>query len=252
MKSELRLIDQISMKFEESWNPEQGAQEIFAFITEEQPPNELANALCTELILIDLHRRWQHWGSNSLEGFEIDELILALAEKTASRYILEAQSHGIHLNEQQIQQISEEDFISRARYGNVPRPEVEFPKKKATRFQPHIAIVKEGKKLFEDVFWSPIVVGRQAVGEPLPFAWVDQENRVKLICEIGQEPLISRSQFSLQIVNRNYAVIQNISSNRHFSVKGKHVAPGQRLLLEMPIEIGLDILSVVASRNSKR
>ena len=259
MQSELRDIDTICMEFESSWRPDQGMDPILLRMREYcttagQIP---AARLFTELCMVDIDRTWRSWGALDFAGKDVDSTLRALADlQQRSRYLQTAEDLGIALSEREIRELNQHEWVARIKYGDAPRASCEADQhdlENSQASQPRISIGDSRQNKFEASLLGKIIIGRQSEGEPGPFSWLEHQDGRKLVCVEGKFPQISRTQLSIEMVNRLHVLIENLSSNRHFSVDHTDiVAPAHRALTKLPLNIDLSILQVRISRSNTR
>ena len=203
--------------------------------------------------MIDIDRRWKQWGDRDLMKCSLGAINRELDRQIrADGYISAAQQRGIRFSAAQIGEIAQRELIARARYGDAPAHFSGIESgtmKKISVHQPGIMIYREGQPVIEDHFWSPITVGRQSAGESLPFSWVENHGVPKLVCCEGRQSLVSRRQFGIHIVNARFAIIENLSSNRHFLIQDEIcVAPQEQRAVALPLTVDLDVIHLAVCR----
>ena len=250
----LKQIDQIAMTFERDWQHDQPVERIIQTLKNADLDNHFVPELATELVLIDLDRRWQHWEQQIASLDDAQVLLDTLAEiPTADTYCRLIAFHSIPISDTQLDELLRLEFSARAKYGDAPVPRLELAEatlQQLEPYKPNISIERESKKMFAGSFWGPIQVGRQSKNQPEPFQWHVQDEQRTLVCADGQNTKISRNQLGLNVVSFKKAVLKNRSSNRHIATNGNViVAPGQSVIVKFPIVIDLIELQITVHRS---
>ena len=254
MDQNLKKLDELAEKFEKNWAEVHSIEDAVRFVKSHPSKIDEAVVAC-EIFSIDVERRWQHWDTSI--NVELDVASLEEMKKvipSSDDYIRLANKHQIFLNEQLLADLQTHEFKSRVQYGDCPQPSELVDskvKRKMAAEQPVVKLFEGGNTEFLDGFWGGILAGRQADGDSPPYSWSTEGQIKKLVCSEGANPMVSRNQLEILVVNQRYVLLKNNSSNRHLNKIGRtgRLAPQEAKLFELPVRIRLDSVVLEISRN---
>lgn len=249
MSVDLEQIDQIAMEFESVWRVPMNLAEICRFADWRCGQDTAGPDLIVELLMIDFDRRWQTFAAGIEQGQHVLELLIQCDSlPTAQDYCVDLQAAGRPLPDHWSQALIQHEYVTRARLGDIPRPGPDLASevvRKLETARPEILIQEAGQAPWRQQVWGRIQVGRQAAHEPLPFCLIPLESFDRVVCTGLDNSRISRQQAMIRMVSAQFAIIENCSRNREFTLnRATTLCPGDQVVAALPFSFQLDELKV--------
>jgi hypothetical protein len=240
----LNLIDEIAMKFETDWRPEQSLRTITTVAADGRFDLEEQKKALLELIMIDMDRRWHAFSAAVTVAGDPNELLHRKREIPTTRdYFEQIMMPAGFMDFADCHDVLKHEFVTRARIGDVSAPSAEIAPsvvQKISTTRPELQIWCAGRPVFKEQCWGDMQIGRQSQSDPPPFCLLSSSTGARVICASRENARVSRQQTRISLLTPFFAAIANTSSNRHFKVNDEILAPGATQLLELPLVFNLD------------
>jgi hypothetical protein len=235
----IREIDGICREFETHWQAEKGLDELPRFVEQRVVlQSDSFYDLLLELSLLDIEKRWKSRSDQLNAQLERSSSNLSpdLPFPAAYRVYLEL-FDSARIDPDLQRTLAQAELNARWAFGDIPELE-DFQGEGLRLRQPEVSIpaiklFARGKVLAQLDLTGPVVVGRQAVGEPSSPTVLPGKPK-KLICSELTDTTTSRNQLLIEAVAKAVVRLENGSRNRNLSIGGNmNLAPGESRLCKI-------------------
>jgi hypothetical protein len=241
----IREIDGICREFETHWQAERRLDELRGFAAQRVVlQSDSFHDLLLELSLLDIEKRWKSRSDRlnaQLERSPSNQTSDLTFPSEFRAYLELFDPERIDADLQRT--LAQAELNARWAFGDIPewedvqgdglrlrQPEVTVPA---------IKLVARGKVLAQLDLTGPVVVGRQAVGEPSSPTVLPGKPK-KLICSELTDTTTSRNQLLVEAVAKAVVRLENGSRKVNLCISGnQNLAPGENRLFK--IQRSLDI-----------
>jgi hypothetical protein len=238
-KLSIEDLDRIAVNFEQKWTS--GIALIEILKTTEQNVSSRASCfseLLAELILIDIEKRWRHrCGQMQSRFYSTPNGLISDTEPqpTLIDYLNLFPQQPV--DDAIRRQLAQNELNARWTFGDIPdlgsyvkdignlrKPDV---------IVPVIRLMMANGAQTQMELIGRIMIGRQAIGEPLPPAIVEGTHQ-KLICAQANDITTSRNQVIVQCLAKGLVTITNPSGNRNLFIRpNTNLGPGQHRVFQL-------------------
>ncbi len=250
----IREIDAICREFETHWQAEGGLDELQRLAEQHVvPQSDSFYDLLLELCLLDIEKRWKSRSDQLNTQLERGSSNLSPELHFPAGFLAYLELFDSPRIDPDLQRtLAQAELNARWAFGDIPELE-DFQGNELTLRQPEVSIpvvklAARGKVLAQVDLTGPVVVGRQAVGEPSSPTVLPGKPK-KLICSELADTTTSRNQLLIEAVAKAVVRLENGSRNRNLCISGnQNLAPGDSRLckIQRSIDIRLkDTLIVI-------
>lgn len=236
----LEGVDAMITQFELNWEESMSGSEVLSYLNSWPP--EIVRSGCLELLFSDVDRRMRYRSeameasANGEQGFNLEFKFPFDVDFYLNNFL--------NTNEER-ESLRHYLQCMRINFGDCPKVSEDETRKIQSEFDldyPRLTVFEKSSAAFSADFSGQLMIGRQELSEPKPYAMVNVKNAgQKLIFSPVSDADVSRKQVAIQFCSRNLVSIANSSTNRAFGILGNGpkrqnivVAPGDSVFVVLP------------------